>query len=416
MQEKITKEDILDKVASEGGSKSIFTSVPLLALMAAVVIGGLYFYFGVERSQEKESYVTVPVSKKDLVVKVSATGNLEPTNSVDVGIEVSGTIAEVLVDYNDKVSKGQILAKLDTTKLASQVSNSRASLEVAQANLLEGQIATKDARRELERLKSLYASTKGSYPTQKEIDQGEISYEKAKVLERSYEAKVHQAEATLKSDEDDLKKAIVVSPIDGIVLSRAVEAGQSVVAMMQIPVLFTLARDLVTMRAIISVDEADMGKVSEGQRVEFEVDAYPEQKFEGKISQIRLNSQTVDGVVTYEAVVDVNNTALLLKPGMTVSADIITSHLKGRTVIPNAALRFTPQLGEKETKTIFNHRQRDDAATTTQKHIWVLESGTPRQIEVKTGMSDGSYTELLGGDVAPQAEVITATVEKSNGK
>jgi len=417
MEEKITKEDILKRVAKEGETKGFLTRSRIFWVIVLIMLGVVYYYFGISQKKNLQSYTTAPITKRDLTVKVSATGNIEPTNSVDVGIEVSGTIADVLVDYNDKVIRGQVLAKLDTTKLLSGVNNSKASLEVAQANLLEGEIGSRDAKRELERLKELSASTHGDYPTQKEIDQAEINYEKAEALKGAYRAKVHQAEATLKSDEDDLKKAIVVSPIDGIVLSRAIEAGQSVVAMMQIPILFTLARNLTTMRAIISVDEADIGKVKERQKVEFEVDAYPERNFEGVISQIRLNSQTVDGVVTYEAVVDVNNSNLLLKPGMTVSAEIITTKLKGRYVVPNAALRFTPTLDEKGGKNIFNHRANNQQEEKNkQKHIWILQSGEPQQIIIETGLSDGVYTELKSKDLDLEAEVITATIEKSDGK
>jgi len=414
MEQQISKNEILKRLDTERETKSFWRRhwVKLLIIFLVAVWG--FFYMSMQESQSLEKYNTTQMIQKDLVIKVSATGTLEPTNSVDVGIEVSGTMAEVLVDYNDVVSKGEVLAKLDTTKLLSQVNNSKASLEVAKANLDEANISILDAKQELERLQKLYRSTNGDYPTRQEIDKAKITYNKAKALYVAYEAKVSQAEATLKSNEDDLNKAIVVSPINGIVLDKQIEAGQSVVASMTIPILFTLAQDLSKMRAIVSIDEADIGKIKSGQAVEFSVDAYPKKEFKGTITQVRLNAQTVDGVVTYEAVVEVNNAALLLRPGMTVSADIITTKLNNQWVIPNAALRFSPTTTSRARKHMFAARPKKGATTKTkQKSIWVLEDALPAQVYVDVGLSDGSYTVLISDTVDREAQIITSIKESA---
>ncbi|MBN2826043.1 MAG: efflux RND transporter periplasmic adaptor subunit [Campylobacterales bacterium] len=415
MDKKISTTDILSTLESEQNQQSFWRRHWAKILVVFLIGVWGYFYTTLQNQEELDYYNTTTLTKRDLVIKVSATGNLEPTNSVDVGIEVSGTMAEVLVDYNDKVTKGQVLAKLDTTKLLSQVNNSKASLEVAKANLKESEISILDTKQELERLEQLYRSTHGNYPTRQEIDKAKIVYAKAKALYNAYQAKVSQAKAVLKANEDDLNKAIVVSPIEGIVLNKQIEAGQSVVANMTIPILFTLAQDLRKMRAIVSVDEADIGKIKEGQAVEFSVDAYPKKSFKGTITQVRLNAQIVDGVVTYQAVVEVDNANLLLRPGMTVSADIITTQLNNQWVIPNAALRFSPTANHsKARKHLFAARPKKQVKSKNkQKSIWILENGLPVQVQVDIGLSDGTYTVLMGEAVDKNAQIITAIKEST---
>jgi len=408
VDKKISKTDILARLESEEAKQSFWRKHWAKFLVVLIVGVWGYFYTTLHNQEKRDDYNSVTPTQRNLVIKVSATGNLEPTNSVDVGIEVSGTMEEVLVDYNDKVTKGEILAKLDTTKLRSQVNNSKASLEVAKANLKESEISILDTQHELKRLETLYRSTQGSYPTTQEIDKAKIAYAKAKALYGAYQARVSQSKAQLKVDEEDLSKAIVVSPIEGIVLNKQIEVGQSVVANMAIPILFTLAQDLRKMRAIVSIDEADIGKIKTQQAVEFSVDAYPQKTFKGTITQVRLNAQTVDGVVTYEAVVEVNNSDLLLRPGMTVSADIITTQLFNKWTIPNGALRFTPEATTKTSKNLFSAPPKSNKPKPSkQSRVWILKDGMPVELEVEIGQSDGTYT-ILKSQIDRETQIITS--------
>lgn len=388
-----------------------------LLLFIILIAGAIWFMSNSPQTQGIE-YQTVKPERKDLINTVSATGNLEPTNSIDIGIEVSGTIEEVLVNYNDHVTRGQILAKLETTKLSSQVNNAKASLEVAKASLEESRISRSDAKRELDRVQKLYQSTGGNYPARKEIDAAKILHQKAQATYKAALAQVEQAQASLKSNEDDLNKAVVISPIDGIVLDKAVEVGQSVVATMTIPTLFTLAKDLTAMQVILSVDEADVGEIKEKQQVNFTVDAYPNKNFTGIIQQVRMNSQIVNNVVTYETVVLVDNSEQLLRPGMTVSADITTKVIANTLTVPNSALRFVPPTPTEATgrKMIFfgppDKRPQTDLSMSG-KQLWILENNLPKAVPVEFGESDGIQTAIKSKQITTDTLVIIGQKEGS---
>jgi HlyD family secretion protein len=363
--------------------------------------------------KQSVSYITQPAKRMDMVVTVSATGNLEPTNTVDVGIEVSGTIKDVLVDYNDPVRVGQVLARLDTVKLASKVKSSKAAYQAAKAVLAESEVSLADAENEYERLQRMFKATEGNFPSDKELDVARFAYQRAVAARKAALAQVEQAKASWQSDEDDLRKAVVVSPMNGIVLDRKVDPGQTVAASLQTPVLFTLAEDLTRMEVVVSVDEADVGSVAEGQEVTFTVDAYPQRTFEGKVTQVRLNSVIIDGVVTYEAVVAVDNTEGLLRPGMTATADIITRRVKDALMVPNAALRYRP-LMKREARTIFSGPPRgshEAASDGSEPAVWVLQEGEPVRVPVKTGDSDGVMRIILEGDLHPGDAVIVSEKE-----
>jgi HlyD family secretion protein len=355
---------------------------------------------------QKAVYTTAPLEVKTLTTTVSATGNLEPTNTVDVGIEVSGTISEVLVDYNDRVKIGQIMARLDTTKLHTKTVSSKASLTRAQASIAEAKATLKNAQNEWERVRTMYASTQGNYPSKQEMDNTSTIVEKAKAQLAAAIAQSDQATAQLNADQDDLRKAVVLSPVNGIVLERKIEPGQTVAAMMQTPILFKMAEDLTKMRVIVSVDEADVGEVKENQKVHFSVDAYPTHTFKGQITQLRMNSAVINGVVTYEAVVEVHNNDLLLRPGMTANASIITGTFTNVPVIPNAALRFTPPPSDKADKK--KHAKEQDNKG---KYLWVLKNDTPTKIKVTTGQSDGIMTILQGSSLKIGDRIITGIEE-----
>ena len=368
-------------------------------------------FYGIKNSDtQKTTYITVPLKSQDLTTTVAATGNLEPTNTIDVGIEVSGTIDKVLVDYNDRVKSGQVLARLDTTKLSAAVTSSHALLQKSQANEQSAKASVDNASIENDRAHAMYASTNGNYPSRKEMQSSSTMLIQAKASLAAAKAQVAQSTAQLKSDEDNLRKAVVVSPIEGIILTRKVEPGQTVVAAMQTPVLFTIAEDLTQMKAIVSVDEADIGGVKEGQKVVFTVDAYTNRQFEGKIIQLRLNSAIVNGVVTYEAVVKVDNTDLFLRPGMTASASIITDTLKNVTVVPNAALRFTPPLsddGDKDQKKKHAIQEADKG-----EFVWVLKNKIPTKVKVQIGKSDGISSIVTSSSLKVGDLIITGVSEK----
>lgn len=390
----VNSDDIKNKLGLENTEthrkKWVLYVIIILLLTAATA-----YVIVTNKKSEKVKYVTHKLQMRDLVVTVSATGNIEPTNTVDVGIEVSGTIIKLYADFNQHVKKGDILARLDTTKLESRVKNSEASLLVAKANLSERKISVKDTKNELQRGRTTYKSTHGKYPSDKDLDALQNNYDRAIANYNASEAGVTQAYAQLKSDEDDLKKAVVRSPINGVVLDRKVEVGQSVVSSMQIPVLFTLAEDLSKMQVILSVDEADIGQVHEGQNVEFLVDAYPEQTFKGIITQVRFNSVIVGGVVTYSTVVEVDNSLLLLRPGMTAGAEIITKVIENTFVVSNAVLRFSLK------------GQADDKLKG--KQIWILQNNLPQNISVTSAQSDGIFTAVSGDNLKEGMQVIVNT-------
>ncbi|ABB45315.1 Secretion protein HlyD [Sulfurimonas denitrificans DSM 1251] len=392
----IPTKEAIELTVAKGAKKSSKKYMWIATVL--VLVFGTAAYYKFYNSKSALSYLSVPVELKDITTTVSATGNLEPTNSVDVGIEVSGTIREVLVDYNTHVKVSQVMAKLDTTRLNSAVESSKAALSRYRANVAEAKATVVYAQGEFERVDKMYSATNGNYPSAREVDEAKASMDRAKAAYDATIAQTKQASAELAANEDNLRKAIVLSPIDGIVLERKVEPGQTVAATMQTPILFKMAEDLTKMRIILSVDEADIGDVKESQSVEFSVAAYSDKKFKGTITQLRLNSEIINGVVTYDAVVDVNNQDLLLRPGMTVSALITTSILEDVLTVPNAALRFTPP------EQSDSQKKAKEALQTL--HVWILKDNKPHEVELKVGKSDGSSTVVLSSDLKVGDSVI----------
>ena len=352
------------------------------------------------------------------MVVVSASGNIKPTNSVEIGIEVSGTIKEIFVDFNDEVKVGQVLAKIDTTKLEAQVESSRAALAIAKANQKESEVALKNKKLLYDRTKKMFDNSGGKYPSQNEFDDTKFAYESAIAVLEASKSKVAQASSNLKNDLQNLEKASVKSSIDGIVLNKEVEIGQTLAATMQAPKLFTLAKDLTNMDLVVSIDEADVADIKDNLDVTFTVDAYPNKEFKGKIKQVRLNPITTNGVVTYETVVSVDNSELLLKPGMTANAKIITKNIKDQILIPNSALRFTPKNSTEKSGTkpaSFgtppNFRAqgsvtKDNKAKDGFSTIYILESGKPKELKVKVLDSDSKQSSIFSETLKIGDEVI----------
>ncbi|MDR2151815.1 MAG: efflux RND transporter periplasmic adaptor subunit [Helicobacteraceae bacterium] len=396
----------LDSIRAQKGGKR-FVVLALLALIAIAAVAVWFAFF--KSADAQPQYVTAPIERRDLRVTVQATGNLEPLRTVTVGIEVSGTLREVLVDFNDPVKAGQALARLDTTKLESSLNSSRAQLKVARANLLSNEAAANEAKLQLNRLRQVFASTDGAYPSQKEMDAAKAAFDRANASLSASKAQLEQAEAEVLTGEENLRKAVAVSPIDGIVLTRNVDVGQTVAASMQTPTLFTIAEDLKKMQVIVAVDEADVGEVKDGQNVTFRVNAYPDREFNGKVSQVRLGSQITSGVVTYNAVVLVDNPEGLLRPGMTAQASIVTKQATNALVVPNAAFRFTPPVTRNAN--MFSARPptaRPPGERFQGDRIFLLENDAPKMARVKRGDTDGAFTVVEGEGVSENSRVITS--------
>jgi len=396
-------------------------------LLALLAIAGLTMAVAWKRLGKSKSihYQTQRVQQGNLAVTVTATGALEPTNQVDVGSEVSGTIETVEVDYNDQVKVGQVLASLDTSKFQAQVLQSRAALESARAKVLEAQATAKETRSELARLEQVRELSNNKVPSQRDLDAAEAALERAQADEAIAKAQVSEARAALDFNETDLSKAVIHSPINGVVLTRSVEPGQTVAASLQAPVLFTLAEDLTQMELHVDVDEADVGQVQEGQEASFTVDAYPDRIFPARIRQVRYGAQTVDGVVTYETVLNVDNSDLSLRPGMTATADITVQKVENAILVPNAALRFSPPMKEQEAPSngsslvskllprrprSWSKQHKDATADNKHQRIWTLRDGQLISIAVTIGATDGSMTELTSGDIDPGTALVVDTV------
>lgn len=391
------------------------------ALMVIAGAGWLFFSAGDEAAVPR--YATEAVTVGTLVVKVSATGNLQPTNQVDVGSELSGIVDRVFVDDNDRVKKGQVLARLDLSKLQDAVSRSRASLAAAEAQVLQAQATVAEARATLARYRQVAELSGGKVPSKSEIDTAEANLKRAEANEASARASVVQARAALQSDETNLAKADIRSPIDGVVLARKVEPGQTVAASFQAPVLFTLAEDLSKMELQVDVDEADVGQVKAGQKATFAVDAWPGRQYSAVITRVGYGSQQKEGVISYLTVLEVGNDDLSLRPGMTGTAEITTLTRGNALVVPNAALRFTPAAKaateQKSSRGVAGlllprlPRQTPkvrEAPKGGVQHVWVLQDGQPVAIEVQTGATNGRVTEITGGPLKAGMQVITETL------
>lgn len=410
----------------------------LLALVAAGVVSWVLWTRHVEAQQHLNPFVTEPLQQGSISVAVTATGNLEPTNEVTIGSELSGTVQEVMVDINDRVKKGQPLAKLDTSKLEQTTASSRASLTAAKAKVLQAEATVRESEATLARQQELHRISGGKMPSKGELDTATATVDRAKADLESAKASVLQSEAQLKSNETDLQKAVIKSPIDGIVLTRSVEPGQTVAASFTAPELFILAENLEQMELKVSVAEMDIGRVQPGQTATFTVDAWPDRSFTAKVEKVAFGSAVVDNVVTYETRLEVTNTDLSLRPGMTAVADIQVAEASDVFLVPNTALRFDPEAavaqgppgGPGGNKTFVqslmpgpprgtgSRRSSSGSAPsgtpktshhgkTGESRIWTLQDGKPVAVPVKTGLTDGRRTQVSGAGLHKDMEVIT---------
>ena len=395
------------------------------ALLLAAIIAAVVWYIASLNSAAVR-YKTAPVTRGDLIVMVTATGTVQPVNQVDVGTEISGTIRTVEVDYNDRVKVRQILARLDTDKLQAQVLQSQSTLESAQAKLLEAQATVVETRENLERFKRVHEMSGGKVPSQREYAAAEAVLKRALSSEATLKAQISESKWKLSIDQTNLSKAVIRSPINGVVLKRQVEPGQTVAASLQTPVLFTIAENLAQMEVQVDVDEADVAQVKVRQPASFTVDGYPGRTFNAVVKQVRYGPETVQGVVTYKTLLSVDNSDPALRPGMTATANITVNKAANVTLVPNAALRFSPPVtGETPRASgslisrLFPRPPRVSRPPETgdvkskQQRVWVLRAGQPLAVFVVTGSTDGVMTEITGGDIAVGNEVITDIIAAS---
>jgi HlyD family secretion protein len=424
---KVEDAELMHKLGidSSGKSRKKWKWIIFVALLIILIII-IGVHMNRKGQESKSSYFKIKeIRIGQLTVTVTATGTLKPTKQVDVGSELSGNLETVEVQYNDHVKAGQALATLDGSRYEAQVMQSEASLESAQADVLNAEATEKEAQSKLDRLKEVWELSGNKIPSQTELDAAEAALQRAHASLATANARVSQAQATLDENKTNLSKLIIRSPIDGIVLNRAYEPGQTVQASFQGVTLFTLAEDLSKMELHVDVDEADVGQVTEGQEATFNVDGYPERTFNAHITQVRYGAKTVSGVVTYETVLDVDNNEMLLRPGMTATADIVVDRFEGVMLIDNAAIRFTPsekdmaayssdrrnlfeKLFSRPAKPKAEEEEEQDNDIKTKK-IWMLRDNILVPITITTGLTDGIITEVTSGELKAGDKVITGT-------
>jgi HlyD family secretion protein len=397
-----------------------------MALVAGLIAGGVAW----QRRQEAGpgvSYITEPVTRGNLTLTVTANGTLQPTRSVNIGSELSGTVLRVLVDVNDRVRKGQVLVELDTAKLTDQIVRARAALAASHAKVQQTVATLKESQANLARLEEVARLSGGKVPSAAELDTARANVQRALADETSARAAVTEAQAALSTDETNRSKASIRSPIDGVILTRAVDPGNAVAASLQAVTLFSIAEDLAQLRLQVNVDEADVGSVAVGQKASFTVSAYPSRRYPAVITRVAYGSTTTDNVVTYITHLDVDNSDLSLRPGMTATATITATERRDVLLVPNTALRFTPtqagaQAAAKSASgpgglvttllprpprgTTQRRSAAEGASTALARQVWVLRDGVAVPVAVTQGVSDGRVTEVTGSELQAGMPVI----------
>lgn len=404
----------------------------------AVAIGVILLALLVQRcafgGKAATDYATQTASRGDLTVSVSATGKLAPTNQVTVGSQLSGLVTKVVVDVNDRVTAGQPLALIDPQQIDDQIRQQQAQVSANQAQVGQAQATVAQSKAQLSRLQEVYRLSNGRVPSKTELQTGEADYGRAVAALKAAQATVTAAQAALSQSQTQRARAVIRSPVNGVVLARQVDPGQTVAASFSTPTLFVIAEDLSKMKLEVAVDEADVGEVKVGQKATFTVDAFPGRTFPATISRVDLGSNltvssatsstttttsTTGQVVSYAADLTVANPTLQLRPGMTATADIVTDERHDVLLVPNAALRFKPSSGDGEnggiTSSLVMRRPRggDKQRTATvarggQQTVYVKGAdGSPQAVQITTGSTDGTMTEVLSGNLKPGAQVIT---------
>lgn len=365
----------------------VFLSILLISIVVFCVFA---------HTNAKPKYKVSKVERNTIVETVEASGVINPVKTVSIGSQVSGIISEIYVDYNSQVKQGQLLAQLDPSLLQAQVNKAQGDVNAARANYQKAKSMLNYDQKNYQRYKRLYEKR---YVAKGDLDLAEATYKADSAQVNAMSGQIAQSMATLQNNATNLRYTRIISPVNGVVVSRSVDVGQTVAASFQTPTLFTVAQDLTKMQIEVSVSEADIGKVKVGQNVEYTLDGYPDEVFNGKVSQVRLSPTTVSNVVTYTVIVLVNNNDGKLKPGMTANVSVITNKKENVICVENAALRFTPIdiTGGKKFK---------------EQGIWLLTKNEPNRVDIKTGITDSDYTEIISDKVKEGDEVILESLIK----
>lgn len=365
----------------------VFLSILLLIIVSIFVFAN---------KNAKPKYKVSKVERNTIIETVEASGIINPVKTVSIGSQVSGIISEIYVDYNSQVKQGQLLAQIDPSLLQAQVNKAQGDVNAARANYQKAKSMLNYDQKNYQRYKRLYEKR---YVAKGDLDLAEATYKADSAQVNAMSGQIAQTMATLQNNATNLRYTRIVSPVNGVVVSRSVDVGQTVAASFQTPTLFTVAQDLTKMQIEVSVSEADIGKVKVGQSVEYTLDGYPDEVFTGKVSQVRLSPTTVSNVVTYTVIVLVNNNDEKLKPGMTANVSVITNKKENVICVENAALRFTPLdiTGGKKFK---------------EQGIWLLTKNKPNRVNIKTGITDSDYTEIISDKVKEGDEVILESLIK----
>lgn len=381
----------------------IFKSAPFIAVLVLMtIVAGVWAYQTWHKPDDSQRYRTQTLSRGDLSQSVTATGTLNPVRVVSVGTQVSGIVKKLYVDFNDEVKQGQILLELDPDLLNAKLQQSQASLNSAKAKLSLAQSKT-------QRLRGLF---KQGYLSQQELDEAETDL-------AANLAQYAQIQAQVQSDKVNLENTIIRSPVSGVVINREIDEGQTVAASFQTPTLIKIAQDLSKMQINANFSEADLGKLKEGQAATFRVDAFAQRQFDGQIRQIRLNPTTQQNVVTYDVVINVDNPDLALLPGMTAYVDIILEQRNEALLLPNAALRFKPEVSNDKNTAANNDKNKPRKGTGENRgmaKVYILEQGKPKEIKVKVGISNGKFTEVLSNELKEGNAVIVNDSQAKNAK
>lgn len=423
---KVTKSEadplglLSDPTARSWWRRPAFWIAVALLILSAI---GFYFWQQQQKANAAPVFTSEAVGRGDLTLTVIANGTLQPTRSVSIGSELSGTVLRVLVDVNDQVKKGQVLVELDTAKLNDQIVRSRAALAAANAAVAQAEATVKESQGNLARLEEVSRLSGGKVPSRAELDTGRATLARAQANALSANANVVSARATLSTDTTNLSKASIRSSIDGVILTRTVDPGNAVAASLQAVTLFTVAENLQQLRLQVNVDEADVGAVKVGQKARFTVSAYASRKYPATITRVAYGSTITDNVVTYLTYLDVDNADLSLRPGMTATATITAIERRDVLLVPNTALRFMPTSNPNQVAGASGgimasmmprgrtRTPRKSAASTAStaavRQVWVLRDGAAVAVDVTPGISDGRMTEVTAGALEAGMQVIT---------
>ncbi len=392
-----------------------------LVAVAALIGGGIWWYQTSQATASKVTYETAASKRADLIVSVTATGTIQPTTQIDVSSEMSGVVRNVNVDNNSLIKKGDVLAELDSERFKAQLRSLQASVEGARAKLVDAQATLQASNLSLARQQAL--QKKGLGVTQ-DLEAARASKARGEAAISGAEADILIAKANLELKQLDIDKSRILSPVNGIVLKRAIEPGQTVASSLQAPVLFTLAEDLKRMQLEANIDEADIGAVKVGQTATFTVDAFTGRTFPARIETIEFSPKTTDGVVTYKAILSVDNFDFALRPGMTATSQITVKEIRAALLVPNAALRYAPPVASKQesfsiTRMFMPRMPRGGGSdkkpvANGERQVWALKNDVPQSVSVTTGASDGKMTEVVKGELAAETALITAS--KTGGK